>query len=972
MIDDSDVLASLITREVVIEDLRVQMAYEQSLTTALINLRTRPVPGLDEESIERTTGIALSSSLAAARRLVDDALSVVEAEAVDALTGLEGLRRSVDGGQSTRDEVVRYFDSADGSVQELSRVLLARMNDLARRAGADAVTQGIVAWTDHLDAVHLGIEQVSGLFALLAPDARWQSATSRYEFAGALSGFDRSLGALDASVPDMLRAEWSLVRESPALTEFESRQADLVSLAGLGRPGDPSAIDVGARLTLLAQANDVVLGVDAFRPTLDDFLMHAVTAQRADARRVMQVGAVLVAVAFVCSLLLLLSANRAIVIPLRRLEAALAKLRGGASGVPVVDVGGTSEIAAAGYAFRDLVGEVALVEAQAAAIGAGDLQNPVLAETTAMSIGRSLRQSVQTLSTMSAQLRSREETAKSVLETAADAIWTIDGDALIRSANRATEDLLGWPASEVMGAHFGSLLATEADMVVFELLRQQGSVRSEVQLRRANGTTMPALVSAAVTYFEGNLMVTVVARDIAERKELEGRLAHQATHDTLTGLANRGAAIAHLEQVLTRAEVASTDTALLFIDLDRFKLVNDSHGHRGGDELLAKVAERLRSLSSVNILPARLGGDEFVIILGDAGTIDVAVRLGQQAISAIEQSYEMDNATHSISASVGVSYVAAGRSSALGMLRDADHAVYQAKQRGGRCVQVFDDVLRDAVEMRARTEMDLRRAIERNELVLYYQPILDASTGALRGAEALVRWQHPTRGLVFPDTFIPLAEESMLIVDLGRWVMRAAMEQVSQWQNMLGVPAFSVSVNLSGRHIVDSDVVADVKYLLEQTNADPRRIKVEVTESRLIAEMDSSVRAFQRLRELGVSISIDDFGTGYSGFTNVRSFPIDQVKIDRSFVKHLGVRHQDTAIVETVINLARAFGIDVVAEGVETDEQRLLLVERSCDLIQGWLVAPAMPLDAFSEWMVRVLPEIQHRFAGGTPLTVAR
>ena len=467
-------------------------------------------------------------------------------------------------------------------------------------------------------------------------------------------------------------------------------------------------------------------------------------------------------------------------------------------------------------------------------------------------------------------------------------------------------------------------------------------------------------------------MVTVVARDITERKELEGRLAHQATHDTLTGLANRGAAITHLEQVLTRAQVASTDTALLFIDLDRFKLVNDSYGHRGGDELLAKVAERLRSLSGANVMPARLGGDEFVIILMNAGTIDVAVRLGQQAISVIEQPYEMDNATHTISASVGISYVAAGNVTALGMLRDADHAVYQAKQRGGRCVQVFDDVLRDAVDMRARTEMDLRRAIERNELVLYYQPILDAATGALRGAEALVRWQHPTRGLVFPDTFIPLAEESMLIVDLGRWVMRAAMEQVAKWQDMLGVPAFSVSVNLSGRHIVDSDVVADVKYLLEQTNADPRRIKVEVTESRLIAEMDSSVRAFQRLRELGVSISIDDFGTGYSGFTNVRSFPIDQVKIDRSFVKHLGVRHQDTAIVETVINLARAFGIDVVAEGVETDEQRLLLVERSCDLIQGWLVAPAMPLDAFSEWMVRVLPEIQHRFAGGTPLTVAR
>ncbi|MEO5837856.1 MAG: GGDEF domain-containing protein, partial [Acidimicrobiales bacterium] len=203
---------------------------------------------------------------------------------------------------------------------------------------------------------------------------------------------------------------------------------------------------------------------------------------------------------------------------------------------------------------------------------------------------------------------------------------------------------------------------------------------------------------------EGNLMVTVVARDISERKELEGRLAHQATHDTLTGLANRGAAITHLEQVLVQAERASTDTALLFIDLDRFKLVNDSHGHRGGDALLTKVAERMRGLSSAHVMPARFGGDEFVIILTNAGTIEVAVRLGQQVISVIEQSYEMDNATHTISASVGISYVAAGRATALGMVRDADHAVYQAKERGGRCVQVFDDALREAVDTRARTE----------------------------------------------------------------------------------------------------------------------------------------------------------------------------------------------------------------------------------------------------------------------------
>jgi diguanylate cyclase (GGDEF)-like protein/PAS domain S-box-containing protein len=901
----------------------------------------------------------------------DEADSSREIGAAEGLAGLTELRRTVDGAQAERDDVEQAFDGFDAALRDRGRAAFTQISARAASIDADAVTRGIAAWADYLDLLHQAIAETNELFAFLAPDARWQSATSRYALASAAAGVEQGIDTVDGSMPDPLRAEWTSLRQSPALEVLQRPPDALLVLAGVARPGDPSVIDGATRAQLVRDGRAAVRALDGFRPKLHAHLHDEAGATQARARTELIVSAMVLAVATTASLVLLVSTSRAIAGARRRFERALTALRRGSSDVPAVDEIGLTEMAGAGDALRRLVDEVALVEAQAEAIGAGRLNDPILTQSGEMAIGRSLQQSVRTLNSVHAQLKSREETARAILETAADAIWTIDGDALIRSANRATEDLLGWRAVDVVGAHFGSLLATEADMVVFELLRQQGSMRSEVQLRRANGTTLPALVSASVVYFEGDLMVTVVARDITERKELEGRLAHQATHDTLTGLANRGAAISHLEQALTQAQRTATDTALLFIDLDRFKLVNDSHGHRGGDALLAKVAERLRKMSSANVMPARLGGDEFVIIVTDAGSIDFVVRLGQQAISLIEQSYEMDNATHSISASVGISYVGAGRATALGMLRDADHAVYQAKERGGRCVQVFDDQLREAVDTRARTEMDLRRAIERDELVLYYQPILDAITGTLRGAEALVRWQHPTRGLVFPDTFIPLAEESMLIVDLGRWVLRAAMQQVARWQRTPGVPPFAVSVNLSGRHIVDSDVVADVKYLLEQTNADPRRIKVEVTESKLIAEMDSSVRAFQRLRELGISISIDDFGTGYSGFTNVRSFPIDQVKIDRSFVKHLGVRHQDTAIVETVINLARAFGIDVVAEGVETDQQRLLLIDRNCDLIQGWLVAPAMPLDAFGEWMVRVLPEIQHRFAGVRPVSTS-
>ena len=976
-ISDSSALSSTIERDMAVEELRLKVATERGLTRALVSVRTQPVAGLDEYAIEQLTGVALSPSLTAARGIVDEAAAATmfaEAGTASTLAEIGVLRQNVDRGQATRDEVDQTFERADAALRDLGRTQRAHIDATATATAAVAVVKGMAAWSDHLDLMHHAITETYLLFAFLAPDARWQSAPTRYEVTAAIAGAQHSLDILEASMFEPLRADWSALRDSSELTVLRSPPGELLLLAGVGRLGDQRPVDTAVRAELVRDGRAAVSALDGFRLVLQAHLLDQASTARSDAETDQLVVAALLGVAILCSFAVLVSTSRAIATPLRWLEQTLTGLRSGTRGAAPGEVVGPAEIAAAEYALRDLVDEVALVEAQAAAIGAGELADPVLSQSGEMSIGQSLQRSVQALRSMNAQLKTREETARAILETAADAIWTIDGDALIRSANRATEDLLGWRAVDVVGAHFGSLLASETDMVVFELLRQQGSVRSEVQLRCANGTTLPALMSASVSYIEGDFMVTVVARDITERKELEGRLAHQATHDALTGLANRGAAITHLEQALLQAQKRSTDTALLFIDLDRFKLVNDSQGHRGGDALLTNVAERMRKLSHANVMAARLGGDEFVFILTDAGSIDVAVRLGQQVISVIEESYELNSAMHTISASVGISYVSNGKATALGMLRDADHAVYQAKQRGGRCVQVFDDALREAVDMRTRTEMDLRRAIERNELVLYYQPILHAATGVLRGAEALVRWQHPTRGLVFPDTFIPLAEESMLIVDLGRWVLRAAMQQVAQWQRTPGVPPFAVSVNLSGRHIVDSDVVADVKHLLEQTNADPRRLKVEVTESRLIAEMDSSVRAFQRLRELGISISIDDFGTGYSGFTNVRSFPIDQVKIDRSFVKHLGVRHQDTAIVETVINLARAFGIDVVAEGVETDEQRVLLIDRNCDLIQGWLVAPAMPLDAFAEWMVRVLPEIQRRFSGGTaqPTTAGR
>ena len=479
--DHSGELPSLITRDVAVEDLRVQLAFEGALTGALVNTREQPVRGLDERSIEQTTGVSLSSSLVAVRALVNEGLVathiaedsspvVEEVNAAKALGDLGEVRRRVDAGQVTRDEVNQYFERADAAIHDLGHSLLSQAKEHARIAGVDSLAGGLDAWTNYLDVLHFRIDEMSGLFAFLAPDARWQTATSRYEFAVSLSGFARSVDALEASLPEPLQTNWTQVRQSPESTDLRAHQAELLSIAGLGPPSDAPAIDGPTRAKLLREASGVVRQTDDFRPVLSQFLLQGAESARSQARDDLVFAAGLMAAALASSVLVLLSTNRAIVLPLRRLEKALRALRGGTRDVPSVELRGPAEIAAAGHAFRDLVDEVRLVEAQAAAIGAGDLLNPILAQAAEMPIGHSLQQSVRTLSSMSAQLKSREETAKAVLETAADAIWTIDGDALIRSANRATEDLLGWPASEVVGAHFGSLLATEADMVVFELL----------------------------------------------------------------------------------------------------------------------------------------------------------------------------------------------------------------------------------------------------------------------------------------------------------------------------------------------------------------------------------------------------------------------------------------------------------------------------------------------------------------------
>ena len=439
-------------------------------------------------------------------------------------------------------------------------------------------------------------------------------------------------------------------------------------------------------------------------------------------------------------------------------------------------------------------------------------------------------------------------------------------------------------------------------------------------------------------------MITALAAIAIERKASEERLAHQAHHDPLTGLPNRVLFVEFLTLALARAQRQRTAVAVLFLDLDRFKFVNDSFGHDAGDEFLVRLAERLRGVLRPGDTVARFGGDEFTVLCDDLSVEDAraqAIEVAQRLLDVTELPIEVAGEPTRLSSSIGIAIAGPG-DGPESLLRDADSAMYRAKESGkGRWV-VFDEEMRSSVLVRLETENALHHALERAELRIHYQPIISLTTSRCIGAEALVRWEHPERGLVTPDDFIGLAEESGLSVPMGAWVLEEACRTVVRWHEQAGVSSpFSVSVNLSARQLAQTDVVQLVRSALETTGADPAMLGLEITESVLMGE--TSVETVAALKALGVKLSIDDFGTGYSSLGHLKRFPVDQVKVDRSFVDGLGTDPEDSAIVAAVVSLGHALGLEVVAEGVETERQLDELVRLGCDQAQGFWFAAAQP-----------------------------
>jgi diguanylate cyclase (GGDEF)-like protein/PAS domain S-box-containing protein len=440
--------------------------------------------------------------------------------------------------------------------------------------------------------------------------------------------------------------------------------------------------------------------------------------------------------------------------------------------------------------------------------------------------------------------------------------------------------------------------------------------------------------------------VVLVGADATEKRHAEARLLHGTLYDLLTGLPNRALFMDRLSTALGRSRRGPTQCAVLLLDLDRFKLVNETLGPRLGDQVIVEVSRALSSLVRPGDTVARLGGDEFALLLDGIASLDEATEIARNILTALDRPIGLGSQRVTASASIGISLSGEGYDDAFDMLRDADTAMYQAKAGGRGRYKTFEPSMRSEAVGLFRLESSLRRAAHDQEFVLHYQPVVELGSGAIVGLEALARWDHPQRGLIDPDEWIHLAEEAGLIHQLGRWALAEACATLRSWEDLLP-PSFSVSVNLSRRQFSEADLVEDVAAVLRSTGLAPRRLKLEVTESALFENAETAVRVLGRLREAGIGVAIDDFGTGYSSLSYLLRLPADLLKIDRSFVAEMDRSERGVQVVSAIVSLGRGLGLEVVAEGVESEEQRRKLVALGCSLGQGYLFSkPLAPLEA--------------------------
>ncbi|MDO8350728.1 MAG: EAL domain-containing protein [Gallionella sp.] len=542
------------------------------------------------------------------------------------------------------------------------------------------------------------------------------------------------------------------------------------------------------------------------------------------------------------------------------------------------------------------------------------------------------------------EVADREVHYRAVVEGASEGILTLDNQGQIVRINSAAEKMFGYVQGSATGMYFVRILTDDS---VTRYLKSDGKLYPvsdmSLEARHKDGKTIPILLSVNTFKNENATYFSVIIQDVSERVMFEKRLAKLAYYDSLTGLPNRRLFHDRLSQAMDRARRNNKLVGILFLDLDHFKDINDTLGHLFGDRLLQETAKRLSDLLRKQDTVARLGGDEFTVILEEISNVSDAEDVAKKILHSIRQSFQLGERDIHVTSSIGITIYPHDDSDIERLIMNADGAMYQAKEHGRDRYELYTaKISADAAE-RFSLEASFRKAVDTNdfllqyqpEFVLHYQPEIDRYSGEVIGAEALIRWQHAELGLLAPDRFIPLAEETGLIIPLGEWVLRTACKQSVAWR-AAGFPPFHLAVNVSALQLKNYDIVQQVARILEETGMEGRYLELELTESMVLDKSEGLLSILRGFKEMGITLSIDDFGTGHSSLANLQLLPIDRVKIDLSFIQNITKNEHDATIVVGIIDMAHKLGLKVVAEGVETEEQLMYLLEHHCDIMQGY------------------------------------
>ena len=919
-----------------------------------------------EAQRHQTTQVVASAellfSVELARTMVD--LVVNDTAGIESLAAYRPLVAAQTESQaaSIRDTAkrVRELPTTTSAERQRMAAMAAAVDDLERVALTAGPTPRIVfspASLEALDRASKVIEgevmkiraddnSIGGLLALAELQRntlREGSITMAYGYTGALRARARvreaaatviSTGRTTAAiVPQDVRAKLAPLIDADAGAPWRRFQENV--LAGDRLPlidGLPLVID---RTSLVARA----------KQEYGQRLITSATVRARAARRGLVIARWLGGGVFIGTLILAFAAMRPATRRLRRLERQAVRIGNGDLSVEPLAVSGRDETALLAQSFDLMAGTLTSLQHRMDALADGSDD-----ETTAVPvpgrIGESIERSVARLSQMTSTLRLSEELARLTVDAAVEAIWILDECWTVVSANPAAVAMSG--RDPLTGDGLSDFLTIRDSTTAFDGLNELTNV--DGQIRRPDGTETAVLVSTRrVAPTGGTKRWMVFVRDISERKQLEARLDWEATHDALTGLPNRLA----LTRLLTNAQpTEQTPLTAIFVDLDGFKRVNDAMGHRAGDDLLREASSRLRAAVRPSDTVTRLGGDEFVVVLHGQASEDDVDAMVTRLLSELTRPFELRGTPTHLSASIGVA-TTTGETDPTDVIRLADLAMYQAKQSGPGSAARYDASMHERVARRVEVEEALRHALANDELTPYFQPIVAANDNRLTRIEMLARWHRPGIGQVSPSEFIPLAEETGMVTDIGRWGLRAAAALAVHLRTSIPDFAAPIAVNISGVHIVRGDVVADLDAALLETGCEAHWLSVELTETYLLDEAVDRVNVtLQRLVERGIGLSIDDFGTGYSSLTYLRRIPADVVKVDQSFVAASDTPGADQRIIGLVTTLAHTLGMRVVAEGVETWEQLRRVRDAGCDEVQGYLIARPMDADALASWLV--------------------